>query len=129
MQRPLLEDHTTLKAAGDALQARTEAVQCEVEDLRRAGRAWWRRLVGDCEGTVEEGRIERRRMPNGAVHDYLDGSRIRSGAEVLVSIDGQWIAARYERADVQPRQVMLYRRDGQVYPLDRETMRFRWPRS
>ncbi len=68
-------------------------------------------------------------MPNGAVYDYLDGSRIRSGAELLVSIDGQWIAARYELADGQPRQVVLYSRDGQVYPLDRETMRFRWPRS
>ncbi len=78
---------------------------------------------------MEEGRIELRAMPNGDVHDYLDGSRVRSGAELLVSINGQWISARYELTDAEPRQAMLHSHDGRAYPLDRETMRFRWPRS
>ena len=73
-------------------------------------------------------RIELRQMPNGEVHDYLDGSRLRSGAALLIWVDGQWVAARYELTNVQPRTVVLHARDGRSYALDRETMRFRWPR-
>ena len=73
-------------------------------------------------------RIELRQMPSGEVQDYLDGSRVRSGAALLIWVDGQWVAARYELTNVQPRTVVLHARDGRTYPLDRETMRFRWPR-
>ncbi len=73
--------------------------------------------------------FEFREMPNGEFYDYLAGSRVRPGAELLMSVDGQWIAARYEIAVPRPLKVVLQTPDGHRYPLNRATMRFRWPRS
>lgn len=78
---------------------------------------------------MDDQTIELRETAPGEFRDYLDGSRVRSGAELLVWVDGQWIAARYEIANFEPREAVLYARDGRSYALDRATMRFRWPRQ
>ena len=78
---------------------------------------------------MEGSTIELREMAAGDTQDYLDGSRVRPGAQLLLWMNGQWISAQYELASLQPREVVLRTRDGQLYPLDRATMRFRWPRS
>jgi hypothetical protein len=71
--------------------------------------------------------IELREMPSGEIRDYLDGSRIYSGAQLLMWATGQWVVARYEIADAEHHEVILYGGDGQAFALDRGVMRFRWP--
>src|SRR5688572_2345787 len=86
-------------------------------------------LMGS-EGVMANGdHIELRKMPNGDEFDYLNGSRVRDGAQLLVWVEGQWIAARYELASAQPLKIVLQTLDGRRYPLNRATMRFCWPRG